>query len=75
MKEDSLWIFEDQYAGTLKLCGKSPRIVLQNYCGTKSIKLMYEDDVCGKSHHCGYICRGYWYRVYELHQWEGRSTK
>jgi hypothetical protein len=74
-REDHLWVFMDQNAGIMTLTGKSPRQCLMDYYGTKIIGLMFEDDVDGKSHHCGYIVRGLWYRVYDTAQWEGTTTK
>ncbi|MCK5020428.1 MAG: hypothetical protein KAS32_25555 [Candidatus Peribacteraceae bacterium] len=64
----------DQYGTMLRLRSvkRKPRKALLDALGAISAKKMYQDTVDGISHQVGYIIRGYWYTIYECHQWEGK---
>lgn len=50
----------------------SPRKQLLDYLCTKSCKKMYVDKTDGSSKHIGYIAGGNWWRILEVHSWEGK---
>jgi hypothetical protein len=50
---------------------KSPRQqLLEKMCSSHADK-MYVDDKEGNAKHVGYIVRGEWFTIYEVHEWTG----
>lgn len=50
---------------------KHPRGQLLKKCFKKHAEKMYVDTTEGKTKHIGYIVSGEWFRLYEVHSWEG----
>jgi hypothetical protein len=51
---------------------KHPRGQLLKKLDRKHADKMYVDTLEGKAKHIGYIVAGEWFRVYEVHDWEGK---
>lgn len=62
---------EERTGETVKLAGlESPRKQLLTKLGAKSAKRMFVDTKDGTAKHIGYIVRGQWFRLFEIHNWE-----
>lgn len=51
----------------------SPRHQLLEKLNCKHAAKMYADDKSGNPKHIGYIVRGEWFRIYEVHNWQGKA--
>lgn len=52
---------------------KHPRKQLLEKMGGTHADKMYVDTKDGKAKHVGYIVAGAWWRIYEVHNWEGKA--
>ena len=50
---------------------KHPRSQLLDKLGARSAQKIYCDTKEGKTQHIGYIIRGEWFTIYEVHEWVG----
>lgn len=58
----------DQYGDRYKM-DKHPRKELMDYLGASNARKMYVDTKDGAAKHVGYVIRGHWINVYEVHEW------
>lgn len=65
------------YGSTIHLNNpdKPPRGQLLAKLGATHATKTYVDRSDGKSHHVGYIVNNEWFRIYEVHGWEGKSIE
>ena len=62
----------ERFGTTHTLTGNgSPRKQLLEKCCRKHCAKMYADHTSGEAFHVGYIVGGEWYRIYEVHSWNG----
>lgn len=65
---------EERQGSKIALTGnKSPRQQLLEKCCRKHADKFYVDTKDGKTKHIGYIVAGGWYRIYEVHDWQGKE--
>lgn len=74
------YMARDQHGHTIHLPGAThPRKALLRELGaTAAHKIyaekMYVDTKSGKTKHIGYIVRGQWFTLYEVHEWRGKGA-
>ena len=60
---------DERYGETIHLKTMNPRKELLEKVGATVARKMYADEKDGSIHHIGYVIKGHWFRVYEVHEW------